>query len=184
MNELNTITRKLFNQNIIEIYEKSKLIDNNWKLIKTNELDDHENVLIYYLECVEQNLTNNELISLTFHIIYSSSYNVPVLYLNINRSNGSLLSYKETYDYFKIKLEQDSVEDLILTQQEHPILFKPFYFIHPCKTSKWMCESLINDTNQDKVDINYTLKWLSFVFSAFNLKLNLKYGMTLEQLKH
>ena len=184
MNEINTITRKQFNQNILEIYEKSKLIDNKWKIINTNVLDDHENLLINYLECIEQNLFENELLTLTIHIVYSSSFNVPVLYLNINKSNGSLLSYKETYEYFKIKFEQESGDDLILTQQEHPILFKPFYFIHPCKTSKWMSDSLIKDLNTINCEANYTLKWLSFVFSAFNLKLNLKYGMKLEQLKN
>ena len=176
MSKSNFLTRKVFNQNIREIKDKSKLIDNNWHLIETNNSDDHENEPINYLESIEQTFLSGELLTITLHVVYSSSFNVPVLYLNINKSNGKLLNYQEMYDYFNLNMNSDEREDgvdvlMTLTQQEHPILFKPYYFIHPCKTSKWMSTSSLNN------EYNYTLKWMSFVFSAFGLKLNIKYGM-------
>ncbi len=159
--------------------------------MKTNETDGCENELISYLECVEQKLANDSnnlgLLTLTFHIVYSSSFNVPVLYLNVNKANGSLLNYQEIYDYFNLSLKSSErglnvSDELVLTQQEHPILFKPFYFIHPCQTSKWMQASSLASPSDTHLVYNYTLKWLSFVFSAFGLDLNTKYGLRLEEL--
>ena len=96
-----------------------------------------------------------------------------------------------------MELEQIDTDDLnsrkvlinLLSQQEHPITFKPFYFLHPCKTSEWMKMTSRFGSNEDDdaeqsgsvPDIlpvqNYTLKWLSFVFSSMNIDFDLKFGM-------
>nr|AWV66709.1 ubiquitin-like--conjugating enzyme ATG10 [Brachionus calyciflorus] len=163
-----TIPRSVFNQNIIEIYEKSIKLGDTWQLIKVNED-------VYYLEKKDQKFINNEILTLIFHIIYSESYNVPVLYLNMFKSNGSIAKYNDIYSFFNLNNlkneERDS--DLILTQQEHPILFKPFYYMHPCKTSQWMSATKIGEND----NFNFTLKWLSFVFSALRIPLDIKYAL-------
>ena len=67
---------------------------------------------------------------------------MPTKYLNILlfiafKSNGFQLQYNEFKNYFT-DLEQTNKASAelidLLDQQEHPLLFKPFYFIHPCKT--------------------------------------------------
>ena len=190
------LTRETFNQNISEIFLKSQLIGDSWNLIKTpaaSRIACEEAPLVYLEKC-EQKLAevedSREILSFTYHIVFSESFAVPVLYLNVSRSNGCSLSHDELYSYFKLKKfseKQDSVYDLMLTQQEHPILFKPFYFVHPCKTADWMSLIASNLRTEDEAvrkDLdNYTLTWLSSVFSAFKINLDTKYGLKLSALK-
>lgn len=166
-----SIPRSIFNQEIKEIHEKSKKIGDSWKLTsKTDEKD------VFYLERIDQKYLNGEIYSLNLHIVYSESYTVPVLYLNLFKSNGSIAKYEEIYDYFRLNKDELKIcgSDLILTQQEHPILFRPFYFLHPCKTSEWMIATNLNDQGKK---LNFTLKWLSFVFSALNISFDIKYAL-------
>jgi ubiquitin-like-conjugating enzyme ATG10 len=181
------LSRLTFDENIQEIFEKSELIDNKWSL-KVFEVNQNlKNIeLLKYLERQDQLLVNNQLITFLYHIIYSESYCVPVLYLNGYHSNGLLLSYEEMYATLNLRNMSSSTEAQfseelqILSQQEHPYFFKPFFFLHPCKTAKWMH----NTTHSAKFDkFNYTLKWLSFVFSALNISMNLKYAFELDKLK-
>lgn len=81
-----------------------------------------------------------------------------------------------------MRLEQlgHETEDLrselleLLSQQEHPLLFKPFYFLHPCKTADWMKSTEVFEC---EVKTNYTLKWLSFVFFALNVDFDFKFAI-------
>lgn len=162
-----TIPRSVFNENIKEIYERSKKLGDNWELIEHKEA--------FYLEKKEQKVYQNDIYTIIYHIIYSESYAVPVLFLNMFKSNGCISKYDEVYSYFNInKLNTDGDTNLILTQQEHPIIFKPFYFVHPCKTSSWMNETSIGENP----NLNFTLKWLSFVFSALKIPLDIKYALS------
>ena len=98
------------------------------------------------------------------------------------------MPYAEFKKYF-IELEQIDTDELnsrsvlinLLSQQEHPITFKPFYFLHPCKTSEWMILTKVAEPSGSDCDIlqikNYTLKWLSFVFFSMNVEFDLKFGM-------
>lgn len=186
------LTREDFNKNINEIFEKSKLIGDSWKLLKASNNQD----ALFYLERIEQKCikpskqdetkaqdlesTRSEIYTFVYHVIFSDSYSVPVLYLNVYKSNGSSLNYDELYSYFNLNSKLNDAYDLVITQQEHPILFKPFYFVHPCKTADWM---IATNPNQNESILNYTLKWMSFVFASFNINLDVKYGLTLDKLK-
>ncbi len=81
------ITRSEFNKNIIEIFEKSKKInDFSWSLLKITSLTESDGI-IYYLEKKSQKarqveLGISEIITFLYNIVYSESYRVPVLYLN------------------------------------------------------------------------------------------------------
>lgn len=113
-------------------------------------------------------------------MIYSESYNVPVLYLNAFQANGKQLNpseFKQIFmDYEQIKKDTSQERQMLvnlLSQQEHPILFKPFYFIHPCKTSEWM---KLTELTKQVDGANYTLKWLSFIFFALNIEFDVRFG--------
>ena len=81
------ITRLEFNKNLIEIFEKSKKInDFSWNLLKINSLTESEEI-IYYLEKKSQKARQaesgiTEIITFIYNVVYSESYCVPVLYLN------------------------------------------------------------------------------------------------------
>ena len=194
------LTREIFNQNIHEICLKSNLIGDSWNLLSVPPKNTLKEEPILYLEkseqeCVKIEDSIDEIYTFTYHIIFSDSFAVPVLYLNVSKSSGCLLTHDELYSYYNLlkpsdsQIERDPVYDLVITQQEHPILFKPFYFVHPCKTADWM--SLIARANSQEEDVqeklrnceNYTLTWMSFVFSSFNIKLDTKYGLKLNVLK-
>ena len=155
------IKRDEFNSNINEIFIKSNRLNDNWHLIET---DSPQNVK--YLEKKEQFMFQNDIVTFVYHIIYSESYEVPVFYLNAFKSTGAQLDYNSLNEYFK--LDKSNADLMVLSQQEHPILFKPFYFLHPCKTSEWMSNL--------SYESNYTLKWFSFVAVTLNISFDyLKY---------
>ncbi|CAM6103647.1 unnamed protein product [Calypogeia fissa] len=83
---------------------------------------------------------NNQHTSFTYHVIYSESYNVPTLFFRGFHSDGSALNMEEV----KRILTADSLLLLekspwtFLTQEEHPILHRPWLSFHPCGTSKVM----------------------------------------------
>ena len=182
------LTREDFNKNINEIFYKSKLIGDSWKLLKASVNQD----ALFYLERIEQKCINpnkqdeaeaqSEIYTFVYHVIFSDSFSVPVLYLNVYKSNGSSLNYDELYSYFNLNSKLNDAYDLVITQQEHPILFKPFYYVHPCKTADWMIATNPNPESSESI-LNYTLKWMSFVFASFNVNLDVKYGLTLDKLK-
>ena len=199
---MTNLTRETFNQNINEILFKSKLIGDSWSLLKIESNSPHAEECVAYLSKTEQKCVDladslNEIYTFTYHVVFSESFAVPVLYLNVSKSNGSLLTHEEIYEYFNLtKSTSDPVYDLIITQQEHPLLFKPFYFVHPCHTADWM-SSISQTATQEEEETgeakkltkgfkhldNYTLTWLSFVFASFNITLDTKYGLKLNVLK-
>ncbi|XP_061191966.1 ubiquitin-like-conjugating enzyme ATG10 isoform X1 [Saccostrea echinata] len=108
-----------------------------------------------------------------FHIVYSQSYNVPVLYFNAHFQNGKLLSLEEIWDMvpavYKERLTQDRWT--FISQQEHPLLGRPFYFLHPCHTADLMRNiPALTDKRQ------YIIAWLSAVGPVVGLQLPLEYG--------
>ncbi|KAG2183741.1 hypothetical protein INT43_006752, partial [Umbelopsis isabellina] len=115
-------------------------------------------------------------LQIEYHVVYSSSYQVPVLYFNAYYSNGSVLT-RDELDKFVINpsyreplksstlMQQGSI-----SQQEHPILGLPFYYIHPCDTASLMAQVDISDINC------YIMSWLSFFGPLVGLYLPSKFG--------
>ncbi len=181
------INKSIFNNEITEICEKSELLGDDWKIFEAE--DD-----VLYLEKNERKFipNQNEIYTLTYQAVFSESFSVPVLYLNVHKSNGKILDYNEIYSYFNLntsqansnttsssKFDEDATNLSIISQQDHPILCKPFYFLHPCKTIDWMHATKTNSYSKSN---NYTLKWLSFVLASLNISFNIKYGLNKSEL--
>ncbi|KAH8319567.1 hypothetical protein KR074_000529 [Drosophila pseudoananassae] len=79
--------------------------------------------------------SQSDLINVEYHVVYSVSYQVPMLFLQAHRSDGSLLDLDAVWRLF---MPQTNSEDLyqILTQMDHPVLFRPFMALHPCRTAE------------------------------------------------
>lgn len=112
-----------------------------------------------------------------FHIVYSSSYGIPVLYFRGYNSVGQTLML----DQIEKDLPPSSVEVLteskwtFITQQEHPYLNRPWCTLHPCGTSDVMKLLLSNTSSKDKVGAEcYLISWLSVVSQVVGLRIPLQ----------
>ncbi|XP_025824682.1 ubiquitin-like-conjugating enzyme ATG10 isoform X2 [Panicum hallii] len=113
-----------------------------------------------------------------FHVVYSYSYKVPVLYFQGHRSDGQLL----TLDEIKQHLPSNSLKVLgeskwtFITREEHPHLSRPWFTLHPCATSDWM--KLLLEQSKVAIEeqslLRYLSAWLSVVGQAVGLKIALE----------
>jgi hypothetical protein len=91
-----------------------------------------------------------ESIYLEHHIVYSTTYQVPVLYFTASYSDSTPLSHEEIYRY----IVSQSYQHVVLSQAEHPVLNIPCWYIHPCDT-----RVLMSTLKFDQTD--YIKSWLS-----------------------
>ena len=86
-----------------------------------------------------------------YHIVHSFSYKVPVLYFNTTYSNGRQLSLDDTWKLLSKRFVSGSVDRWgLISQQEHPLLHRPFYHIHPCHTANVMAQA--TDTKKNEAE--------------------------------
>ncbi|KAF7152773.1 hypothetical protein RHSIM_Rhsim01G0247600 [Rhododendron simsii] len=111
-----------------------------------------------------------------FHIVYSLSYRVPVLYFRGYCSDGQPLAL----DYIEKDLPSNSAKLLMeskwtfITQEEHPFLNRPWCTLHPCGTSEWMKLLLSTDASraQHRVEFeNYLVSWFSVIGQVVGLRI-------------
>ncbi|KAK4771156.1 hypothetical protein SAY87_031688 [Trapa incisa] len=111
-----------------------------------------------------------------FHIVYSFSYRVPLLYFRVYGADGQPLALSE----FERDLPVGSADELLkskwtfITQEEHPFLNRPWYKLHPCGTSEWLRLLIHTDhsvqSREAAIEI-YLLSWFSFVGQIFGLNM-------------
>lgn len=106
-----------------------------------------------------------------YHVLYSHSYCVPMLYFNAWTADGRLLSLEDMWRRVHTNFQHSLHEDKwsVLTQQEHPVLRRPFYLLHPCRTGQ------ILGCFQGKSP-NIVITWLSTVGPVVGLALDPRYG--------
>ncbi|PKC70599.1 hypothetical protein RhiirA1_339031, partial [Rhizophagus irregularis] len=130
-----------------------------------------------------------EYFTVDYHIIYSASYKVPVLYFNAY--HGTPLTNDEIYSCL---VEPSRLEDIKtagfhggISQQDHPTLLIPFYYLHPCETATLM-KSIVNTSQPATSNSNnnnnllreisiegYIRSWLSLVGNVVGLKIGISY---------
>lgn len=111
-----------------------------------------------------------------FHVVYSASYRVPVLYFHAYCSDGRIL----VLDDVEKSIPATSAELLMLskwtfiTQEDHPYLNRPWYTLHPCGTSEWMKMLFSNEpapAEGGAAVAKYLVSWFSVVGQVFGLKI-------------
>ncbi|XP_073972096.1 autophagy-related 10 [Rhodnius prolixus] len=102
-----------------------------------------------------------------YHILYSPSYSVPVFYFKVSNSEGRYLQVDEIISMFNIDTKSCLKIENVISQTEHPILRKPFYYLHPCRTAEFIFPKSAN---------NKLISWLSCIATTVNLNLSLKYA--------
>lgn len=82
-------------------------------------------------------------VHLEYHVCYSTSYEVPVLYFTAAFQNGKQLPLKDVWSLvLDVYVSAESDRWGLITQHEHPLLSRPFYHIHPCHTAQVMAAAL------------------------------------------
>ncbi|CAN9502862.1 unnamed protein product [Ophioblennius macclurei] len=111
-----------------------------------------------------------------YHVLYSCSYNTPVLYFRAMTLEGRSLSLEEVWSSvhanFRLRLLESPLDTI--TQQEHPLLGQPFFMLHPCRTEEFMKPLLQVALDQNR-PVNYVLSWLSVVGPVLGLHVPLQY---------
>nr|XP_038959080.1 ubiquitin-like-conjugating enzyme ATG10 isoform X6 [Rattus norvegicus] len=117
-----------------------------------------------------------------YHVLYSCSYQVPVLYFRASFLDGRPLALEDiwegVHECYKLRLLQGPWDTI--TQQEHPILGQPFFVLHPCKTNEFMTAVLKNSQKINR-NVNYITSWLSIVGPVVGLNLPLSYAKATSQ---
>ncbi|XP_010149481.1 PREDICTED: ubiquitin-like-conjugating enzyme ATG10, partial [Eurypyga helias] len=116
-----------------------------------------------------------EVIRYEYHVLYSNSYRVPVLYFRAGFLDGRPLTldeiWKSVHACYQARLLEGPWDTI--TQQEHPLLGQPFFVLHPCRTSEFMSSVL---TGSQHRHTNYIILWLSTVGPVVGLNLPLSYA--------
>ena len=74
-----------------------------------------------------------------YHVIYSPTYQVPVLYFTASYSSGKQLPLEKVWQLLSpVHTKGGGMKWGLVTQQEHPLFSRPFYHIHPCHTATVM----------------------------------------------
>nr|XP_023960266.1 ubiquitin-like-conjugating enzyme ATG10 [Chrysemys picta bellii] len=119
----------------------------------------------------------SEVIRYEYHVLYSSSYEVPVLYFRACFLDGRPLTLDEiwegVHECYRARLLEGPWDTI--TQQEHPLLGQPFFVLHPCRTNEFMAPVLANSQRENR-NMNYITSWLSIVGPVVGLNLPLSYA--------
>ncbi|XP_020645986.2 ubiquitin-like-conjugating enzyme ATG10 [Pogona vitticeps] len=121
--------------------------------------------------------TASEVIRYEYHVLYSCSYQAPVLYFRACFLDGRPLTLDEiwegVHECYRERLWQGPWETI--TQQEHPLLGQPFFVLHPCRTNEFMA-SVLSSSHKQNRNANYIITWLSIVGPVVGLSLPLDYA--------
>ncbi|KAH8407578.1 hypothetical protein KR222_007449 [Zaprionus bogoriensis] len=120
-----------------EFMEMSRALDDSWELYKKDE--EEPNSFLKYAQKIKCQAAGMELINVEYHIVYSVSYQVPVLYFQAHRSDGSLLDLEAVWSAFMPTVSHNDLYQM-LTQMEHPVLFRPYMALHPCRTAEVLAQ--------------------------------------------
>ncbi|KAI8331894.1 autophagocytosis associated protein [Chlamydoabsidia padenii] len=115
------------------------------------------------------------IITLRHHIVYSPTYQVPVLYFDAYFTDGSRLTLDELYTHVIPPIYQSDLRQSALsmqgaiTQADHPFLARPYWYIHPCDTQNLLKTMGIGNNKKE-----YIKGWLSCVGPLVRCPLSLK----------
>jgi hypothetical protein len=93
-------------------------------------VDEFENETVEFEDEACSPIVLRTTVSYEYHIVYSEDYQVPVLYFQLRGSEGQLLPLE--------KIVSPRGEQIIASQQLHPHLDLPFFYLHPCQTAQFM----------------------------------------------
>lgn len=73
-----------------------------------------------------------------YHVVFDPGYSVPVLYFNATTLDGNPITGDAIWDSIQHACKQQMQAMAAFTQTDHPILGRPFFQLHPCRTAELM----------------------------------------------
>ncbi|XP_017061409.1 ubiquitin-like-conjugating enzyme ATG10 [Drosophila ficusphila] len=151
----------------------SQRLGDDW-ILEQKDLNE-PNTFLKFSQKVKSNGSEGdpgEFVNVEYHVVYSISYQVPMLFFQAHRSNGSLLDLEAIWNLF---MAETNANDLyqILTQMEHPVLFRPFMALHPCRTAEVLRQFGQPSSNQ-------VITFISLYGPHVQLHLQNAYGLSQE----
>ncbi|XP_055587032.1 ubiquitin-like-conjugating enzyme ATG10 [Uranotaenia lowii] len=149
---------------------KQKLLIGSRTIVAENTIDDEDELSQNDPSELKVAHDQSELVQFEYHVVYSVSYQVPMMYFNVYKSNGTQLRLEEAWTAFRELVSTEEHEQLkqTLTQMEHPVLFRPFLALHPCRTAQ-----VLGNVNQSH---NKIVSFLSSYGPFVDLKLDIRYA--------
>ena len=89
--------------------------------------------------CLQLEYPSQEWQTWEFHVVFSPIWDSFVLYFNVWDSTGTPLNLLTLCKYDQ-KLTKYLFGDLAISQEDHPVLSIPFYYLHPCQTNNFINE--------------------------------------------
>jgi hypothetical protein len=171
-----TLTEDDFKKQCIQFVSRSKqYADEGWYL--SAKLDNGRLIKLC-LDNLDSSIINSEgklmlmkdekrrsdksetILNYEYNVIYSDSYEVPVMYFCVSDQNGAHAPLEQL-----LTAEHKDLS-MVVNQVEHPLLFRPFFMIHPCRTKDFM---------EPHVKVNkeyYLISWLSMVANLIGLRMS------------
>ncbi|RUS17765.1 autophagocytosis associated protein [Endogone sp. FLAS-F59071] len=120
-------------------------------------------------------------LTVDYHIVYSPSYQVPVLYFNAFYPDGTSLPLADLYTCLVPPTHLSSLSSATaasrqgsISQQDHPVLGVPYFYVHPCETAALM--SAVRPGEGGCVgEEGYLRAWLSLVGGAVGVRVKVGY---------
>ncbi|XP_017132844.1 ubiquitin-like-conjugating enzyme ATG10 [Drosophila elegans] len=151
----------------------SQQLDDGWTM---EEKDSNEpNTFLKFEQKIKYKSEKDnlgELVNAEYHVVYSVSYQVPMLFFQTHRSDGSLLDLEATWQLFMPETKGSGLYQ-VLTQMDHPVLFRPFMALHPCRTAEVL-------TQFGQPSKNQVLTFISLYGPHVQLRLQNAYGLSQE----
>ncbi|CAB1332558.1 unnamed protein product [Coregonus sp. 'balchen'] len=126
--------------------------------------------------CKQEEDSSSSVVQYEYHILYSCSYQTPVLYFRASTLEGRSLCLEEVWDSvhpnYRQRLQHRPWDTI--TQQEHPLLGQSFFVLHPCRTEEFM-RPVLKAALEEHRQVNYIVTWLSVVGPVVGLDVPLSY---------
>lgn len=146
------ITKMSITKTELEAQSK-RLVDScpGWSLLKFKG----ENI-DFMLTMSEIRAVGPKIYGIEYNVSYNESYEVPVMYFNPHRQDGTIADLDEIFT--------QELPSMSISQVEHPVLFRPCFLVHPCRTKEFM---------KDHKTSNYLLTWLTVIGNLIGLKIEI-----------
>ncbi|XP_063538125.1 ubiquitin-like-conjugating enzyme ATG10 [Cydia strobilella] len=145
----------------------SQKLNDGWQLLQLQDKSKTYLKKESFKVCEETD--DSTLLKFEYVIYYNHSYGVPSFSFNVWNSTGALLTLENIRQMSFISISEKDIYSVV-TQQEHPIFFRPYFMVHPCHTE----ELLLVFKNKSK---NIIVTFLGLIIPLIKLDLPVEYGL-------
>ena len=157
--------------------KSSKELKNNTTCKGDRQLEEEEEEEEFSDPAMMETHNTSHFTTYDYHIVYSLSHSVPVLYFNAWYSSGQLLSLDDVWEGVDVTHREQILNNKwgTLTQTEHPLLGRPYFQLHPCNTAKLIAQVIPHPPCDAAALRTYLISWLSMFGPPVGLELPLCY---------